>query len=107
MYGLSFSDEFFYGDGTYDYYSMPPSNRPTSVLQAIVSLSEEEKKAIARDVLGVPKDLLDVSIQCEDFEAKVLDKVRETDLCDDFYAPVTVYIDPDQFYSLIIYEEDR
>lgn len=106
MYGLSFSDAFFFGDGTEDYYSMPPAEYPTNVLQAIISLDEETKKGIARDVLGVAEDCLDYAINAESFAADVIDKVKETDLCDDLSSPVTVYIDDKQNYSVTIYEED-
>lgn len=101
---LSFSEEFFSGDGTYDYYEMPPSDRPTNVLQAIRSLDDETRKGIAKDVLGIDEENLDFAINAETFDMDVLDKIRENDSCDDASSPVTVYIDRHGWYSVTVYE---
>jgi hypothetical protein len=58
---------------------------------------------IARDVLKSPHPVL--ATLSESFEFDVLEKVRETDLCDDLRSPVTVYIDADQWYSVTIYDD--
>ena len=105
MFGLSFSDAFFYGDGTEDYYSMPPSDRPTNVHQALVSLNDEERKNIARDVLNVKDHTIDFYIHSESFESDVMEKIKETDACDTLSAPITVYIDSEHNYSITVYEE--
>ena len=101
-YGLSFSEEFFTGDGTVDLYEMPPSERPTNVLQAIISLPRDEQLAIARDVMG--SDSPDIYVDTESFPFDVLDKVRAYDYCDDLSSPINVYISPD--YWVTVYEED-
>lgn len=101
MYGLSFSEEFF--TGTEDIYAIQPSGRPTNVYQALLSLPKRDRVGIARDVLKSPHPIL--ATLCESFEFDVLEKIRETDLCDDLSSPVTVYIDPDQYYSVTIYDE--
>lgn len=103
MYGLSFSEEFF--NGTEDYFDIEPSDRPTSVLQALVSLDEQVCRDIARDVLGVAEDCIEFAIRSETFEHDVMEKIRETDLCDTLSSPITVYIDSDQNYSVTVYEE--
>lgn len=105
MFSLSFSNEFFYGDGTEDYYSMPPSERPTNVHQALVSLDDEERKNIARDVLGAKEDCIEFYIHAETFESDVMEKIKETDTCDTLSSPIRVYIDSEQNYSVKVYEE--
>lgn len=105
MFGLSFSDEFFTGTGEVDIYDIQPSEHPTSVYQAILSLDKKTKLGIARDVLKSPHPVL--AVMCESFEWDVLEKVRETDLCDDLSSPIEVYIDPEQWYSVTVYEEGR
>jgi hypothetical protein len=101
MMCLSFSDEFFFG--TTDIYEIEPSDRPTSVLQAIISLDKKTRVQIARDILKEPHPVL--YSQSEEFDFAILDKVRETDLCDGAESPVVVYVDPEQAFSLTIYEE--
>jgi hypothetical protein len=102
-YGLSFSEAFFTGDT--DVYYMKPSESPTNVFQAILSLPKKERLGIARDVLKSPHPVM--ACMSDSFEFNVLDKIRETDLCDDLRSPITVYIDPDQNYSVTVYEEGR
>lgn len=102
-YGLSFSEEFF--TGTEDLYEMKPSDRPTNVYQAILSLDKKTKVCIARDVLKSPHPYM--AVQSEDFEMDVLEKVRETDFCDGLESPIEVYIDEDQNYSVTVYEDGR
>ncbi len=96
MMGLSFSEDFFVG------YDLRPSETPTSIAQAVNSLSLELRTEIAREVFGAEDP--EAYAECETFTYDVIEKVKETDLCDDYDVPVTVYIDPDQFYSLTIYD---
>lgn len=102
MMSLSFSQEFFTGAGEVDLDEMQPSNRPTNVFQAIISLPKKDKVGIARDVLKSPSPVLYVTSEAFPFD--VLDKVRETDLCDGCESPVTVYVDADQLYSVTVYD---
>jgi hypothetical protein len=103
LYPLSFTEPFFSGEYETGEH-IPPSDKPTSVLQAIVSLPLEVKKEIAIHVIGVDSRWADRHINAYYFYYDLLDRVRETDLCDGYESPVTVYIDPDQNYSLTIYE---
>ncbi len=103
LYSLSFAEAFFTGDGTCDIYDMPTSDRPTNVYQAIISLPLEDRIAIARDVLG--SESPEITAEGESFGFDVLDQVRDTNLCDGYDNPVTVYIDPDQYYEVTVYEE--
>ena len=101
-YSLSFSESFFTDE------SFPcdtqPSNRPTTVYQAIIGLPKAEQLAIARDVMKSPHPVL--YVQSESFAADVLDRVRETDVCDDLSSPVEVYIDPEGWHSVLVYDAE-
>lgn len=103
MYGLSFSETFFTGE--VDIYEVEASDRPTSVYQALVSLDKKTRLGIARDILKSPHPVM--ACMAEDFEFEVLSIIRETDLCDDLSSPVTVYIDADQNYSVLVYDEEQ
>lgn len=95
LYGLSFANEFFWG--TIPIEKMKPSPRPTSVYQAILSLDETQWANLARDVFNCPPDNLDVET--------VLDKAKETDTCANLDPPVTVYVDADGWFTLLVHEE--
>ena len=98
-FALSFAPEFFWGDGSVAPDDLPKSNRPTCVYQAILSLSDDEWAAIARDVFHCPPDILD--------SETVLCKVQETDTCRNLDSPVEVLVDLDGFYSLFIHEPSK
>ena len=51
-YSLSFAESFFWGDGDVSTESMRPSDRPTCVYQALLSLPTEQWAALARDEFG-------------------------------------------------------
>jgi len=104
MMSLSFTEEFFFGSGEHDYYSIPESDEPASVIQAIVSLPREIQIEIARDLFGSESPEFYADSECFPFD--VLEMVRETDLCDGCVSPITVYIDPEQRYSVTVYESD-
>lgn len=101
LYSLSFTEDFFFGHT--DYYEIESSEYPTNVLQAIISLPRETQIAIARDVLGAltPEFCIDND---DSFPLDVLEKIRETNLCDGYESPITVYIDEEQYYSVTVYE---
>ena len=101
MFCLSFAEDFFFG--TSDPYEVEPSDRPTSCLQAIISLPRETHLEIARDVLKSPCP--DMYVDTDAFAFDVLEQLRKTDLCDGYEVPVRVYIDDDCDYWLDIYDE--
>jgi hypothetical protein len=103
-YGLSFSEEFFTGNGENDIYEMPPSEKPTNVLQAAVSLPPDQLQAIGQDVFGYDAESAQIWSTTESAAFEIVDKVRETDRCDDLSTPVTVYIDEEGYYSLTVYD---
>ena len=101
-YSLSFSEPFF-ADETSP-YDMEPSHRPTTVYQAIISLPKAEQVAIAREVMKSPHPV--PYVQSESFATDVLDKIRETDTCASLGSPVEVYIDPEGWYSVLVYDAE-
>ncbi|MEX1096291.1 MAG: hypothetical protein WED34_09595 [Planctomycetales bacterium] len=92
-FSLSFSEEFFV-DGDID--AVAPSDRPSSVMQAILSMSDETWNRIARDVFHVDPDHLDPLV--------VLERVRETNTCSNLDSPVSVWIDEEGWYDLRVYD---
>ena len=101
-YSLSFSESFF-ADETFP-YDTEPSDRPTTVYQAIISLSKADQVAIAREVMKSPHPVL--YVQSESFACDVLDKIRETDTCATLGSPVEVYIDPEGWHSVLVYDAE-
>jgi hypothetical protein len=101
-YSLSFAEDFF-ADETFP-YDTKRSDRPTTVYQAIISLPKADQVAIARDALGSPHPYL--YVMSESFAADVLDKIRETDACADLASPVEVYIDPEGWHSVLVYDPE-
>ena len=98
-FALSFAPEFFWGDGSVAPDDLPHSDRPTSVYQALLSLSEETWATIARDVFHCPPDNLDVPT--------VLAKIQETDTCRNLDSPVDVFIDVDGYYTVLVFDNPK
>ena len=94
---LSFSTEFFIG--TKPLYEISESDKPNSVVQAIISMSEEEKVELNNHQFQYKGNVDD-----EDWLLLVLDRVRETNTCDNYETPVSVWIDKEGFWRLDIYE---
>ena len=92
-YALSFSEDFFC-DG--DPETVLPSNRPTSVYQAVLSMSTAHRKQIARDVLHVEPGRLD--------PLYVLEQIRHTNTCSTLESPVEVWIDRGGLHTLFVYD---
>jgi hypothetical protein len=99
---LSFAEQFFSGDGSVDLYEMGQSDRPTSVIQAILSLPLGDRIQIARDLLKARDPL--AYAKSESFPFDVLERVRQTDTCDGCESPVTVWIDDEGLYTIDVYE---
>lgn len=103
-YDLSFSPEFFLGEGEpYDTNELCLNSRgkPTSVWSAIHKMQEErpdEWKAMAREVFGLSeKDSALLMAEA------VLDKVQETNTCSNLKSPVRVWIDASGDYTLEVW----
>jgi hypothetical protein len=102
MYDLSFSNEFFYG--TEEFEHLQTSQKPTSVLQALISLAPEELTKIAEYVIGKKvKNFHDIYWQ--DMLWKIIDKIKETNTCDTLTPPVGVYVDPEGDFVVKVWDD--
>ena len=100
-FDLSFSPEFFMLPGElYDGAEYPHGDEPYSVLGAIrTTISEEGWRNIAVDVFGMGDDMAQYLT-----EEAILSKITETNTCTDLRSPVTVWIDPEGYYTVDVYE---
>ena len=96
-FSLSFSPEFFLG--TDEPEMIERRDRPLSVLQAIVSLTEQQRAAIAREVFGCDEEALSDDL--------ILRRVMETDTCTDLTSPVEVWIDDEGFHTLLVHDDPQ
>ena len=96
-YALSFAPEFFWGDQPAR--ESTPSDRPTSVCQALASLPDNEWAVLARDLFGTEPSDLELDI--------VMQRVLETNTCRNLDSPVEVYIDREGFHSILVYERKK
>ena len=92
-YSLSFAPEFFWGKVPVE--KMKPSDRPRSVYQAILSLTDQQWASLARELFGIEPNNLDVEM--------VIERVFETNACRNLDPPVEVWIDHDGFFSVMVY----
>ncbi len=93
-YALSFSEDFFCKT---DPDEVRPSHWPTSVYQAILSMSQAKWNEIAREVFHVKPDVLDPLI--------LLDRIRQTNTCSNLESPVEVWIDHAGWYDVLVYDD--
>ncbi len=94
----SFAPPFFLEDGD----AIPrASKKPTSVLQVIVSLSNDEWESLAAELFHIDPGYLTIE--------GLLTKVEETNTCLNLDSPVEVFIDPEGAFTLLVYdiEEQR
>lgn len=92
-YALSFAPEFFWGTVPLD--ELKPSERPTSVYQALVSLSDEQWASLAREAFGMEPSGLELEM--------VIHRIIEIDTCRNLDPPVEVFIDLEGFHSVLVY----
>lgn len=103
-YELSFSPEFFFAEGEpYDGGPELPARRPISVWSAVetMRLTDPDRWAeLAKEVFGLdnPSYLTPES---------VLEKIQETNTCGTLSSPVDVYIDPEGYFTVDVYDEHR
>lgn len=104
-YSLSFSYSFYWPDPETPFEEIEPSDKPTSVFQAIKSLHRDIRVEIARELFGSRRHA-EYYADSEEFALDVMDMIRETDSCDNLFStPVTVYIDQAGFYTVTVYGE--
>lgn len=106
MYELSFSEDFFTGFVPLE--NIEISDYPTSVFQALVSWAENARESFLEmlgDVLGQNyKEVWAKGLIGETVFYELLDKIRETNTCENLNSPVLVYIDPNYEYSVKVYD---
>ena len=93
-YALSFTERFYYPE---DLEQVKTSERPTTVYQAVLSLSQDDLTEIAREVFHVDPQHLDAEV--------VMDKIRQTDTCTTLSPPVSVWIDEEGDFQVQVYDE--
>ena len=92
-YAHSFTARF-YGDP----YSATPSDRPTTVADALASVADNEWDLMCHDVFGCAGEYLDVDT--------VLERIRETDTVSSFQPPVEVWIDDDGVHTVLVHDTE-
>ncbi len=96
-YSHSFSPEFYYGDETED---LRKSKRPTTVRQALFSMPHKDWLAMCEDLFP------DCEASCLDLDP-VMDKIMETNTVSNLTVPVRVWIDPEGYYTVDVYDKPR
>jgi hypothetical protein len=91
-YDLCFSPEFF---GAGEDEDMIISDRPTTLTQAIFSLSDEKFEEI-KDFMELP-DTID--------REYLLGLVEDTNSCTNLSSPVEVWIDPEGWCTVLVYDK--
>ena len=81
-----------------------PREKPQSVLEAADAMTEEQRIDLGREVFGYDGETAQIWATTESFAWDVLEKVRETDTCSDLRSPVSVWIDPEGFFTLEVYD---
>lgn len=104
-FSLSFAAGFFLAEGEpYDRsdLALNAQGKPISVYSAIQLLQRDEPETwldLAREVFGMTERPEFLTPEA------VLDKIQETDTCDDLSSPVSVYIDPEGDFQVSVYDE--
>ena len=92
-YAHSFTERF-YGDP----YNATPSDRPTTVVDVLAGMSDDDWNAMCRDVFGCDGAYIDVDT--------VLQRIIETDTVSSFQPPVEVWIDADGDHVVLVHDTE-
>ena len=95
-YALSFGLDFFRDEADEVSSACTPRNRPITVAQALVSLSDKTWSRLAREVFRCEPKYLDVEA--------VLQMVEETNTCLNLDSPVEVAIDLNGAFTVLVYD---
>jgi hypothetical protein len=95
---LSFAPEFFIGPHDLEGIEFDVE-RPTSVYQAISTMSDEDWHRMTDEVFGDKTGRL-TTVEM------VLEKIREVDTCRDLRSPVEVYIDEGGYHTVRVYDSN-
>jgi hypothetical protein len=106
-FDLSFSEDFFTGDVPIE--AIQPSKRPTNILQALISWEHFDKPGFTKmlnDVLGSQyAQVWGRQPAGETVFYELLDQIRKVNTAANLNPPVEVYIDPQGYYSVKIYDD--
>ena len=95
---LSFAEDFFCSEGYDDLCDHPPkSDRPTSIMQALVSMSPQRWMEMVREVFGAER-ADEVSYR------EVMNHIKVVNTCSDLRSPVEVWIDGEGWFRVSVYE---
>jgi len=92
-YSLSFSPEFYDSEDDYS------ADRPFTVRQALEAMPDDRWAELAREVFGCEPEFLDTDT--------VMQKIAETDTCGTLSSPVDVWIDPEGYFTVDVYDAPR
>ncbi len=84
----------FYGDS----YSATPSDRPTTVADALASMPDDGWAAMCQDVFGCAGEYVDVDT--------ALERIIDTDTVSSFQPPVEVWIDDDGVHTVLVHDTE-
>ena len=90
-YDLTAFASDFWGDP----YNAVQTKRPTTVADALYSMSDKDWDIMARDIFNLPGDMVDV------YDA--MEMVRRTNTCTNLDSPVEVWIDEYGYYTVLVY----
>jgi hypothetical protein len=91
---MSFSDEFYTGNyETYD--CVPKSKKPTSVIQALYSMADDDWKTLCDDTRHDPEI-------CDPWELLAELQDNESMSCDQYSSPIRVYLSA--FVSVLVHD---
>lgn len=92
-YSHSFSSDFYDdgGNGT--------KKRPSCVRQALENMPKRYWNNMCRDVFHCKPEFVDVDM--------VMDKIMETDTVGTLSSPVDVWIDPEGYYTIEVYDTEE
>jgi len=93
-HALSFAEQFHYPE---DLEQVKTSERPTSVYQAVLSLSQDNLTEVAREVFHVHPQHLNAEM--------IMKKIRQTDTCATLSPPVAVWIDEEGDFLVQVYDQ--
>lgn len=96
-YSHSFSPEFYMADDSEDFRE---SVRPTTVRQALYSMPHKRWLEMCEDLYP------DAEASCLDVDT-VMDTIMETNTVSNLNSPVRVWIDPEGFYTVEVYDKLR
>lgn len=95
-FDLSFTQEFFFGEG-YDYDNPPPkSELPTSVLQALVSMDRLDWEDYCQEELHVGSEASTAL-------PRAMKRIRGVDTCTSLSSPVEVWLEGQGHWTLMVY----